>query len=220
MNSSESRSVKVDLHMHSRYSKDCLNSLEGIVRTCQKKGLNVICLTDHNAIEGGLRLRDISPLPVIVGEEIRTDSGEILAYFIEKHIPPGLSPEETIERIREQGGVVSIPHPFDGLRHEAMRHGNVTRVVHLVDAIEVFNARCLLPTYNHKAADFAAERGLPATAGSDAHTLTEIGGGYVEMPYFSSRDEFLKHLPQARVHGHLSIPVVHLASTVSKWIKH
>jgi len=217
---SDQPNVRVDLHMHSRYSRDCRNSLDGIIKTCQKKGLNVICVTDHNEIEGALRLRDMSPLPVIVGEEIKTDSGEILAYFIETHIPAGLPPAETIQRIRDQGGVVSIPHPFDGLRHEAMRQANVTRIVDLVDAIEVFNARCLLPSYNREAAAFAKERGLPATAGSDAHTLAEIGGAYLEMPYFSSRDEFLKILPLAQVHGHLSLPIVHLASTVNKWIKH
>lgn len=213
------RRVKVDLHMHTYFSKDSCNSFEGIIRTCERKGLDVICVTDHDEIEGALRLRDISPLPVIVGQEIYTSAGELLAYFIEERIPARLSPEEAIERIREQNGVVSIPHPFDAIRREAIERATLHRIIDKVDALEVFNARCLWSGCNQKAGDLARERGLLATAGSDAHTLGEIGCAYLELPAFSNREEFLESLRRAEVHGRLSVPLVHLVSTFNKRIR-
>ncbi len=215
----QSKIVKVDLHMHSIYSKDSLNSLEDIITTCQRKGLDVLCLTDHNAIEGALRLRDISPLPVIVGEEIATTKGEIIAYFLEELVPPGLSPQEAIRCVREQGGVISIPHPLDSIRREALGRDNVMAIIDQVDALEVFNARCLLPSFNTAAAALAEAHGLPGTAGSDAHSLIEIATTYLEMPEFGDRDEFLQNLWNARIHGRRSVPLVHLSSWISKRVK-
>lgn len=211
--------VKVDLHIHSRYSKDSLNALEDIIETCRRKGLDVLCLTDHNAIEGALRLRDMSPVPVIVGEEITTLTGEVIAYYIEELVPPHLPAPETIQRVREQGGIVSVPHPVDKIRKEAMGRENLLAIVDLVDALEVFNSRCLLPAFNEEAQSLAQQHNLPGTAGSDAHSLVEIGTTYLEMPAFSSRDEFLHSLTQAEIHGRRSLPLVHLSSWISKVIK-
>ncbi|GEM_PF-32494 len=215
----QSRTVKVDLHVHSQYSKDSLNTLEDIIATCRRKGLDVICLTDHNAIEGALRLRDMSPLPVIVGQEITTLWGEIIAYFVEELIPAGLHPLEAVQRVREQGGLVSIPHPLDRIRREAMGREKVLQIIEHVDALEVFNSRCLLPGFNDAARALAHEYGLPGTAGSDAHSLVEIGVTYLEMAAFHSKDEFLQNLIQAEIHGRPSLPLVHLSSTLSKGVK-
>lgn len=215
----QTQTVKVDLHMHSQYSKDSLNTLADIIATCRRKQLDVICLTDHNAIEGALRLRDISPLPVIVGQEITTSWGEIIAYFIEKLIPPHLHPLEAIQKVKEQGGVVSIPHPMDRIRREAMGREKVMQIIDQVDALEVFNSRCLLPGFNEEARALAHEHGLPGTAGSDAHSLVEIGATYLEVPAFRSRDEFLLNLARANIHGRTSLPWVHLSSTISKGVK-
>lgn len=217
--SDEFKKIKVDMHMHSRYSRDSLNTLEDIVTTCQRKGLNVLCLTDHNAIDGALRLRDMSPWPVIVGQEITTLKGEIIAYFIDELVPPDLPPEETIQRVREQGGIVSVPHPVDRIRKEAMGKENLMTIIEQVDALEVFNSRCLLPGFNNEAQILAREHGLPGTAGSDAHSLLEIGTTYLEMPDFSTRDEFLQNLAQAEIHGRRSLPLVHLSSWISKRVK-
>lgn len=215
----QTQNVKVDLHMHSQYSKDSLNTLEDIIVTCQRKQLDMICLTDHNAIEGALRLRDISPLPVIVGQEITTSWGEIIAYFIEKLIPRQLHPLEAIQKVKEQGGIVSIPHPVDRIRREAMGREKVMQIIDQVDALEVFNSRCLLPGFNEEARVLAHEHGLPGTAGSDAHSLVEIGTTYLEMPAFRSADEFLQNLARANIHGRTSFPWVHLSSTISKGVK-
>jgi predicted metal-dependent phosphoesterase TrpH len=215
----QSKQIRVDLHMHTRFSRDSLNSLEGIIKTCQKKALDVICVTDHNVIEGALRLRDISPLPVLVGQEIATLQGELVAYFVKELIPPQLPVEETIQRAREQGAVISIPHPLDRIRKEAMGRQNVMTVIEQVDALEIFNSRCLLPAFNAEARVLAEQHGLPGTAGSDAHSLVEIGTTYVEMADFSSPDEFLTNLVHARIRGRHSLPLVHLSSAISKRIK-
>lgn len=204
--------VRADLHCHTVYSKDSLTSLKAVIAACQRKGLHRIAITGHNTIEGALRLRDLAPELVIVGEEIRTAHGDIQAFFIEQLIPPGLSPEETIARIREQGGVVGVAHPLDPMRGEAMGEENLRRIVHLVDCIEVFNARTTFSIHNQRAAAFARAHGLPSTAGSDAHTASEIGRAYVEMPAFDGPASFLSALAQARVVGRLSSPLVHLFS--------
>lgn len=204
--------LRADLHCHTIYSKDSLTPLEAVIRACQRRGIRRIAITGHNTVEGALRLRDLAPELVIVGEEIKTTHGEIQAFFIEQRIPPGLSPEETIARIREQGGVVGVSHPLDPTRGEAMGEANLRRIVHLVDCIEVFNARTTFAAHNRRAADFARAHGLPGTAGSDAHTAFEIGRAYVEMPAFDDPTSFLAALAQGRVVGRESLPLVHLFS--------
>jgi len=204
--------VRADLHCHTVYSKDSLTPLKAVIAACQRKGLHRIAITGHNTVEGALRLRDLAPELVIVGEEIMTAHGEIQAFFIEQPIPPGLSPEETIACIREQGGVVGVPHPLDPMRGEAMGEENLRRIVHLVDCIEVFNARTIFSIHNRRTAAFAHAHGLPGTAGSDAHTASEIGRAYVEMPAFDGPTSFLGALAQGRVVGRRSSPLVHLFS--------
>jgi predicted metal-dependent phosphoesterase TrpH len=211
--------LKVDLHMHSHYSKDSFNSFPDIIRTARRRGMDVICLTDHNTADGALRLRDISPIPVIVGEEIATATGEVLGYFLEKTIPPRMSTEDTIAAIREQNGIAIISHPADSIRKEAMRRAGVMSVIDQVDGLEVFNSRCLLPRFNLAAAELARVHQLPGTAGSDAHTLGEIANAFVEIPYFTTRDEFLANLPRAIIHGRLTLPTVHFATALAKRIK-
>ena len=204
--------VRADLHCHTVYSKDSLMPLEGVIRACQRKGIDRVAITGHNTVEGALKLRGLAPELVIVGEEIKTTHGEIQAFFIEELIPPGLSPEETIARIREQDGVVGVSHPLDPTRSEAMGEENLRRIVHLVDCIEVFNARTTFAAHNRRAAEFARAHGLPGTAGSDAHTAFEIGRAYVEMPAFEDPASFLAALARGRVVGRHSLPLVHLFS--------
>jgi hypothetical protein len=204
--------LRADLHCHTVYSKDSLTPLRGVIRACRRKGIHRIAITGHNTVEGALRLRDLAPELVIVGEEIKTTHGEIQAFFIEQAIPPGLSPGETIDLIREQGGVVGVSHPLDPLRGEAMGGQNLRRIVHRVDCIEVFNARTTFARHNLRAAEFARQHGLPGTAGSDAHTAFEIGRAYVEMPPFDGPASFLEALARGRVVGRRSLPLVHFAS--------
>src|ERR1051325_3227419 len=133
----------VDLHSHTLWSKDCLSKFETIIELCRRRGVDRIAITDHNTAEGALAMQKIAPDVVIVGEEIMTTEGEILAYFLTESIPAKLTPNETIRRLRDQGAVISVSHPFDRLRKGAWGEEALTRIADQVDAIEIFNARCL-----------------------------------------------------------------------------
>lgn len=206
---------KVDLHVHTCCSPDSLSSFEAVLEACRRQGLHKIAVTDHNTIAGALTLREMAPERIIVGEEVRTTQGELLALFIEEEIPPGLSPRETIERIKAQGGLVGVSHPFDRIRREAM--GEYVRdIAEALDFIEVFNARTLLSSDDERALELAQEWGIPASAGSDAHIPWEIGRAYVELAPFNDKEEFLNALLKGRIRGHRSPLWVHFFSTWAK----
>jgi predicted metal-dependent phosphoesterase TrpH len=211
--------MKVDFHVHTCYSKDSLTSLEAVMEACRKQCLDKVAITDHNTIAGAWALLDMAPDLVIVGEEIKTDVGEIIAYFLEEEVPKGLPVREAIARVREQGGVVGVPHPLDRLRREAMGLTHLLTIIEQVDLLEVFNARTTFPSDNRRALDLTREWGLLATAGSDAHIAWEIGRAYVEMPAFNDKDEFLRSLARGQIVGRLTNPLIHLASTWAKLIK-
>jgi predicted metal-dependent phosphoesterase TrpH len=169
----------VDLHCHTRASFDSLASPRAVVRAAAERGLTHLAITDHDRIEGALEAREHAPagLTVIVGEEVRTADGDLIAAFIERAVPPGLSATETIAAVREQGGLVGIPHPFDRFRGSLLRDARMTSLAPLVDWVEAHNAR-LLGGGNDLAADFARANGLPGVAVSDAHAVLEVGVAY------------------------------------------
>jgi predicted metal-dependent phosphoesterase TrpH len=208
--------IKVDLHIHSSYSRDSLTSLEEIIAAAQQQDLGALAILDHNTIAGGLELREIAPFSVIVGEEVMTTAGEIAGLFLSREIPRDLSPQETVARIHEQGGLVYVPHPFDSLRRARLEERALMAILEQVDILEVLNARVVRPADNERAQLFAAAHGLPGGAGSDAHTPVEIGRAYVEMAPFVDRDSFLSSLAQGRVCGSESPAHVHLFSTWAK----
>jgi predicted metal-dependent phosphoesterase TrpH len=211
--------LKADLHIHSQYSMDCNMSLEKIIERCQKVGVNCIALCDHGTAEGALKLKEIAPFKVIVAEEVLTPYGEIMGLFLEETIPSGLSVEEVIARIRAQGGLVCIPHPFDSFRHSAMKGQILEEIANQVDIAEVLNARGILGRDLKKAEAFAARHNLIRSAGSDAHIPSEIGNAYVEMPDFKGREDFLEALKKGKIMGHRSSPFTHFASLCNR-IKH
>ncbi|MBI1876977.1 MAG: PHP domain-containing protein [Chloroflexi bacterium] len=207
---------KIDLHMHTCVSKDGVLHPADVIKIARQRGLDRICITDHNSIDGALAAKKIDPEFVIVGEEILTQYGEILAFFVSEWVPPRLSPQETLDRLHAQGAVISVSHPFDPHRSgwtEAMLEAMAPRL----DAIEAFNARALNARHNEKARAFAAAYALPVTAGSDAHTAMEIGAAYLEMPAFSTAEEFRAGLAQATIQGRLSPPWIHLFSRLNTW---
>ena len=209
----------VELHTHTCYSPDCLVQPAQFVAACRRKGIDRVAVTDHNAIAGALAAQQIAPELVIVGEEIKTDCGEIIAYFLKELVPPGLPVREAIARVRVQGGVVGVSHPCDSLRREAMGTERLLPIVDLVDALEVFNARCIRPADNDCARAIAQEHGKLMFAGSDAHTAGELGQATVHMQPFDSPQSFLTSLAQAEIHARLSSPLVHFASTYAKLVK-
>lgn len=208
--------IKADLHVHSCYSPDCCIPLEVIVQRCCRLGLNCLALSDHNTIQGALKLKEIAPFYVIVAEEIMTNTGELMGLFLTEEIPAGLSAEETIIRIKEQGGLVNIPHPFGRWPLDNYKKLTSPEIMEQLDMIEVFNARTPLPNSSRKARELARKYRLPGGAGSDAHTASEIGRCYVEMPEFSGTADFLQSLSRGKINGHKSSPIVHLATTWAK----
>lgn len=193
--------LKADLHIHTVYSPDSATSLKEVVARCLKVGINCIAVTDHNTILGALKMEELAPFTVIVGEEIHTRSGEIMGYFLSEEIPAGLPAEETVRRIKEQGGLVCIPHPFDRLRLSTLRRKTLEGLLPHIDIIEACNARVSLSRYWAQALLFAENHGLLASAGSDAHTAIEIGNAYVTMPEFDGREEFRKALAEGALFG-------------------
>jgi predicted metal-dependent phosphoesterase TrpH len=202
--------------MHTEYSMDCNTPLEKIVSRCLELGINCIAISDHGTAEGALRMREISPFKVIVAEEILTPRGEIMGMFLEETIPSGLSVEKTLSRIKAQGGLVCIPHPLDPFRHSALRSETLEEIADQIDIIEILNARCLSSRNSSEVLAFASKYGLARSAGSDAHTVGEIGNAYVEMPEFNGKDDFLQALEKGKICGHRTNPLIHFASIWTK----
>jgi predicted metal-dependent phosphoesterase TrpH len=203
--------ARVDPHLHTQYSPDSLNELADVVARCRRAGLTHIAVTDHNTLDGALALKEVSPLPVILGEEILTREGEIIGLFLQQWVPPHRSALETVEAIKAQGGLVYIPHPADPLRR-ALRPEALERVRGYVDVLEVFNARCVQESSNRIAASMADRLGCARAAASDAHTLPEIGRSYVECAAFETATEFVAALASARLQCRRSPRGVHLLS--------
>jgi len=204
--------LKADLHIHTEYSMDCNTPLEKIIQRCLEIDINCIAVADHGTVEGALKLQNITPFTVIVAEEILTPHGEIMGMFLKETIPSGLSVEQTLARIREQDALVCIPHPFDTLRHSALDGRIIETIIEQIDIIEVFNARSPLMRGSDKANTLAEKYGILKSAGSDAHTIAEIGNAYVEMPEFNGKDDFLQALEKGEISGHRTNPLVHFAS--------
>jgi predicted metal-dependent phosphoesterase TrpH len=165
----------IELHCHSDASGDSLMQPARMIATCRQRGIGWLAVTDHNTTRGALAVQALAPDLVMVGEEIMTTQGELLAYFVKEEVPPGLTPTETIARLRAQAAVISVAHPFDRLRHGAWREADLSAILPLVDALEVFNARCIFADDNARALAFARQHGKPGMVGSDAHTYWELG---------------------------------------------
>lgn len=208
--------LKADLHIHTKYSSDCNTPLEKIIKRCLEIGINCIAVADHGTAKGALEMQNLAPFKVVVAEEILTPYGEIMGMFLKETIPSGLSVEQTISQIRTQGGLVCVPHPFDIFRPSALDSGIIEEIAGQIDIVEVFNSRAPLPQTATKAQIFADKYGIAKSAGSDAHTLGEIGNAYVEMPEFDGRDDFLQALRAGKVVGHGTTPLIHF---VTAWEK-
>ncbi|MEY3472392.1 MAG: hypothetical protein RLY63_1067 [Chloroflexota bacterium] len=167
----------VDLHSHSSSSFDSLSDPIALTRAAAARGITHLAITDHDRVDGAQRARDaqVPGITVLVGSEVRTRDGDMIALFIERPIKVGLPPTEAIAAIREQGGLVGIPHPFDGTRGSLLLKEEHAELITLVDWIEGWNARLLAPGGNARAATLAETHGIPSVASSDAHSIMEIG---------------------------------------------
>ncbi|MFA4836173.1 MAG: PHP domain-containing protein [Dehalococcoidia bacterium] len=206
--------MKVDLHIHTCYSPDSNSSLEDIISQCRNLGIGCVAITDHGTIEGALAMKKLSPFPVIVSEEVMSSDGEIIGYFLKETIPSGLSPEEVMARIKQQGGLVCLPHPFDGFGRHPLKAAKRESLLSQIDIIETFNARSLTLKYSETARAFARENGLLSSAGSDAHAPREVGKAYVEMPAFDGPEQFKLALGKGRVVGQKNGLIDHFMTTL------
>jgi predicted metal-dependent phosphoesterase TrpH len=174
-----------DLHVHTRFSYDSLSSPEDVLSSAARLSLSAVAITDHNEIAGALEAKRIAAekglrLQVIVGEEVATDKGDLLCYFLNERILPGKL-ERVITEVKDQGGICCAAHPFDFARHGIALRALAPRTLDRIDAIEAFNARVSLASQNRDALLFSMEREKPTFAGSDAHHASEVGAAYVEF---------------------------------------
>jgi predicted metal-dependent phosphoesterase TrpH len=212
---------RVDCHIHTYFSADSLNQPAALVARARALGLDRIAITDHNQIAGALEARALAPNLVIVGEEIDTaEGGELIAYYVTERVPPHLPILEALDRLQAQGAVISVSHPVDRFRGSAMGVSRLLQIIDRVDALEVFNARCLVAADNRRAALLANEHGKGITAGSDCHVIAELGRAYLQLPAFEDDPaSFRSSLRQAQAAGRLSGIWPHLGSTLAKYRK-
>ncbi len=195
--------LRVDLHTHTMWSGDSTTTPDEFAAAVAVSGLDVVCITDHNAIAGAVELRDHLDARVIVGEELRTAAGEIIGLFLTDRIPMGVGHLDAAKAIRDQGGVVYIPHPFDPMRRNLSEAALYELAeADLIDAVEVLNSKTSLTSLNRRAAEFAAEFGIVGGAGSDGHVPDALGAAYVEIDAFETPLEFLAALATGDVVGH------------------
>jgi predicted metal-dependent phosphoesterase TrpH len=194
--------IVVDLHMHTDWSNDCSIPATELLAHAEEIGLGGIAITDHNAFGGALEAVELArgrDLLVIPGEEVKTDGqGEVIGLFLQEEIPRGLSFADTLTAIREQGGLVYLPHPFDRM-HAIPDPATLHRHLAEIDVFEVFNARLLRDSFNDEALRFARKYRLLQGAGSDAHVLQGVGTGALRMRRFDGPEEFLLSLRTAEV---------------------
>jgi predicted metal-dependent phosphoesterase TrpH len=210
------------MHTHCEYSFDSGTTIEAQARAIRRANINVVCATDHDTIEGALRLRELADgFRVVVGEEVATRDGELIGLFLEHAVPTGLSAEDTISHIHEQGGVVSVPHPFSHTRPHRIRRDALERLWPLVDCIEVLDAREASTDGARQAQAFARERNIPGAVGSDAHRESEVGRAWIEIDDFSDADDFVAALrggvARRRVPGAMSRAIA-LYEPMRKWL--
>jgi predicted metal-dependent phosphoesterase TrpH len=208
--------LKADFHIHTRYSMDSSTEPQEVIRVCLKKHINCIAISDHGAIQGALEVKKLAPFYVIVAEEVLTTRGEIMGMFLREVVPSGLSLEESIRLIKQQGGLLCAQHPYDRFRADALKAEVMEEIKDQLDLVEVFNSRNPLLRSSRQARDFARQHNLPGSAGSDAHASYEIGNAWVEMPEFTGKEDFLHALAEGKVHGHRANPLSHLSSMLSR----
>ena len=208
------------MHTHSEASPDSRTPIADQARAVRVARIDVICATDHNTIDGGLRLRELADgFRVVIGEEISSRDSEIIGLFLDRAVPRDLSGEETVARIHDQGGLVVVPHPFSINRRYHMRRPALDRLRSQIDALEIFNAREAIFLNNRAAAAYAKAHHIIGTAGSDAHRAAEIGRAFVEMPDFAGRADFLDSLRQGVAQGRLSGSAVHVFTRYDRFRK-
>jgi predicted metal-dependent phosphoesterase TrpH len=217
-----------DFHIHTRYSRDSLLTEDGFIRRAIERGLTHVAITNHNNVEGAIAVRERvaarglgDQLRVILGEEVSSADGEIVGIYLERTIPPGLSAGATADAIHQQGGLVSVPHPYDPFRRAHLREPALLELLEAgkVDVIEVFNSRVTFARHNLKAAELAARYAIPGIACSDTHSGVEVAMSFNALPAFGNAAELQAALRSNEWHGTRSTLLVHLTTRWAVWSK-
>jgi len=204
--------IRADLHVHTSYSLDGRIRLDGLIRRVQELGIGAVAVTDHNTITGALRLRDRNPpFKVIVGEEVAAVGGEIIGLFLKERVKPRMSFEETVAAIREQGGLVYLPHPVSRLVPSKVKASLLEKALEASDIVEVVNGRTMFRSDQRRAAELAERYGKPTAAGSDAHVMSDLGNCWTEMEDFECPRDFLDKLKTAKLIDNKKTSVVKAA---------
>lgn len=205
--------MRIDLHVHTKYSGHSILGIHQIVKAAKKRALDCVAITDHDEIKGALELSKV--FPTVIGEEVSADEGDVIGLFLKERIQPGPA-LEVMDRIRSQGGLVMIPHPFDTLRSEALRNEELCTKA---DLIEVFNSRVLRNSDNDRARAFAREHEIATCVGSDAHTATEVGRCWMDLDPFDNPTQFMKSLQSAEIYTSRSPSLVHAQTKILKVVE-
>jgi len=218
--------VFADLHIHTRFSRDSILTEQLFIEKAIERGLTHVCVTNHNNVEGAIAVRDkvaelglTDKLTVILGEEVSTADGEVVGIFLSRTIPRGLSAKETADEIHRQGGLVSIPHPFDPFRGSHIKEGPLRNLAEVgkIDMIEVFNCRVTFQRHNDEAAEFASRYGIPGIAASDSHSSFEVATAFNALPSFETADELKAALPGNDWHASRSSVFIHATTRWAVW---
>jgi predicted metal-dependent phosphoesterase TrpH len=218
--------VFVDFHIHTRFSRDSILTEETFIKKAVERGLTHVVITNHNNVEGAVAVRDkvaelklTDRLTVILGEEVSTADGEVVGVFLEKTIPRGLSANETADEIHRQGGLVSIPHPFDPFRGSHIKEGPLRNLADMgkIDMVEVFNCRVAIQRHNEEAAEFAKRYDIPGIAASDSHSSFEVAMAYNAMPGFDDADSLRASLLENEWHASRSSRFIHATTRWAVW---
>ena len=218
--------VRAEFHVHTRYSKDSILNGHFILFMCKLKKIKLLAITDHNEIVGAIKYREFLKrhgIDVIVGEEIMTDSGEIIGLFLTKKILPMQTVEETIKQIKEQNGMVYLPHPYDEKRAKTvLKEEKQKAYKDEIDFVEVYNGRNVSEKYSKKQKEIQEILGIIPILGSDAHTFMEIGRNYMDISY-TDIDDFRKNMQtiikNATFHERKCIKFAHVITKFAKSIK-
>lgn len=216
--------MRIEMHVHTRYSNDSLLPLMVIYYICKVKKISCIAITDHNTIKGALRFKEKfekKGIKVIIGEEIMTSKGEIIGLFLNNEIKKGMTPEETIDEIIKQEGLVYIPHPFDLKRIKTvLEFDEIEKNRNKISFIEAHNGRNVSEYYTEKQKEIAEKLNITKVIGSDAHTIFEIGRNFMEIDEFDTKEEFIKKISQGKFKQKPCLKICHLITKLTKLIKY
>ncbi|TCP46816.1 hypothetical protein EV191_11393 [Tamaricihabitans halophyticus] len=195
--------LRVDCHLHTAFSGDAVTTIAELGTRAVAEGIDVLCVTDHHTLDGAyVAHQEMAGVRIIIGEEIRTHAGEIIGLFLTERVPYVLPLADAVRRVKDQGGIVYAPHPFDPNRRGLGRSGmDELCAAGALDVVEVCNAKVVDEQDNQRAMHYAAARELAMAAGSDAHDQAGIGGAYLLMPDFDGPADFLRKLADARITG-------------------